>query len=998
VATAVELQSFEARGCDGAVDLRWTTASEIDNLGFHLHRAERPEGPFDRITPSLIPGLGSSPTGSSYRYVDAPLPNGTAVHYELEDIDTGGHGTRHGPVTATPQAGDACEGEPGDSGGDGEGGSSAGVSRRYGEPGEPRLSVLESRPDHVVLELVTPGFDAILDGDGRVRLAVPEFEDPADPGAPAVPFRRAVVAALAGKKVRLGSVQTSEVASFDGFRLTAVGAPEIEVLEGGVVRAGRRRIGSRSSEGRGGFYPRSLARLVRSFFQGETKKAEVALHPLRYDERSGRVQLNGRLVVRLDFAGGEPRERSLGGARGRQPAPGVGGKARGVVAQLVAREEGLYRVAFEDVFGAGGRGVPVSKMRLSRRGEAVAYHVEPPRALFAPGQSLFFLGGGPPNPYGDAVYELELGASGLLMDEVDGAPSGGVVEEVLAERVFEENRFYQAGLLEAPDLWLWDLVVSPGSKSFPFSLGGLAGGSWRWGRVTVRVMGASDLDSELDHHVRVLVNGLPVAEASWSGKTERVIEGELPPGVLQSGENTLTVENVADTGAAYSMVFLNRFTVAYPRLLVAEGDELAFRADEPGTATVEALSGGALVLETTASPAWVRGAAPAPGGLKVRVEAGASYRLFGGASGVRRAEVRRPGRGLLARSNRADWLLLAPREMLAPAAPLVELRKGQGLRTKAVALEDVYEQFGHGETSPEAIHRFLAHAFSSWAPPSPRYVVLLGDSTYDPKDYLGTGVRDRLPSLLRRTSYLWTASDPSLVAVNGDDPVPDLAVGRLPARDVAEAASLVEKVVAFERGGHDLSGAAVLVADDPDAGGDFEADAEALAGGALAGRPIERVFVRELGGATRDAIRSALDAGPGLVSYMGHGGTAVWASENVWNVLDVPGLAPQARPPFLLTMNCLNGFFHFPAADALGEAFFKAEGRGAIAAFSPSGLSVNAAARSYQEAVLAELASGRHRRLGDAILAAQGAYSDGGALPELLAIYHLFGDPALKIR
>jgi hypothetical protein len=76
----------------------------------------------------------------------------------------------------------------------------------------------------------------------------------------------------------------------------------------------------------------------------------------------------------------------------------------------------------------------------------------------------------------------------------------------------------------------------------------------------------------------------------------------------------------------------------------------------------------------------------------------------------------------------------------------------------------------------------------------------------------------------------------------------------------------------------------------------------------------------------------------------------------------------------------------------------KAEGRGAIAAFSPSGLSLDAAAHLYQEAVLGELASGRHDRLGDAILAAQSAYADQGALPELLSVYHLFGDPALKIR
>ena len=70
-------------------------------------------------------------------------------------------------------------------------------------------------------------------------------------------------------------------------------------------------------------------------------------------------------------------------------------------------------------------------------------------------------------------------------------------------------------------------------------------------------------------------------------------------------------------------------------------------------------------------------------------------------------------------------------------------------------------------------------------------------------------------------------------------------------------------------------------------------------------------------------------------------------------------------------MNCLNGYFVAPNFDSLPEALLKAEGRGAMAAFSPSGLSVDGPAHQYHRAVMAELASGQHERLGDAILAAQ---------------------------
>jgi hypothetical protein len=49
-------------------------------------------------------------------------------------------------------------------------------------------------------------------------------------------------------------------------------------------------------------------------------------------------------------------------------------------------------------------------------------------------------------------------------------------------------------------------------------------------------------------------------------------------------------------------------------------------------------------------------------------------------------------------------------------------------------------------------------------------------------------------------------------------------------------------------------------------------------------------------------------------------------------------------------------------------------------------------------ALMAELTRGKHERLGDAVLAAQKAYAEAGPMPELLSIYHLFGDPALRIR
>jgi hypothetical protein len=134
------------------------------------------------------------------------------------------------------------------------------------------------------------------------------------------------------------------------------------------------------------------------------------------------------------------------------------------------------------------------------------------------------------------------------------------------------------------------------------------------------------------------------------------------------------------------------------------------------------------------------------------------------------------------------------------------------------------------------------------------------------------------------------------------------------------------------------------------------------------------------------------------MSYIGHGGIHLWASESLFDTSRVSSLHPQPRMPLLLTLNCLNGYFHFPYFNSLAQELLKAEGKGVIAAFSPSGLSLDQPAHLFHRALLQELLSANHPRLGDAVLTAQEAYAASGAFPELLLIYHLFGDPALRLR
>jgi hypothetical protein len=1054
VATAVTLMSFSALPGDGAVTLEWRTGSELDNLGFHLYRGPSADGPWTRLTSSLIPGLGSSPLGQAYAWLDRGLVNGTAYYYRLEDVDTSSKSTFHGPVSAVPGSETVPEPSPvpeppppGDGGGgDGGGGGSeregpstsscpswvlsaapdavSPVCTRHGSPESVSLQILARDSTSVTLELRTAGFWSLRDAADEVRVFVPGLEFPSDPKAPALPVRRALVDAVVGKQVHLVSAQALDLRGFPELRPSAVGAPEMAVGREGTVRPGRRSVAPPLLSR--GYSPWWVARLAGTVFQGERKSAVVEISPVRFYGRG--LVLATRVRVKLAFSGVAEGEVGTG-SRGRA-RPGKRVLFPQVLAQLFTRGRGLYGVRYEQLFPDRPRGLSTLFLRLQRQGEAVAFHVEPSGWVFGPGSVLYFYAeheASSTDYSGEVAYELVRG-SGERMGVVTGSAWGAAVaSSSTGHASFETNRIYQPGLLEASDIWLWEAMVSGVLRVEPFLLSGVATGSGQPAQLEVVLQGGSDAaETSEDHHVRVNVNGVDVGEAFFDGKRAYRVSAAVPASLLREGANELAVANVGDTGV-YSLVFLDRFELSYPQAPtthqgVFEGvwtqsgtvevggvTAPAVILRDPGLAGPEGSTDAAAIADSsstggTEAPrndggvAWLTGFETTGSSVRFRAEAGHRY-LVVSSEGLLSPRVGRVAPSTLQdASNQADYLVIGPRELLVAAEPLVERRRSQGLSSRAVSLEEIASEFGHGQASAEAIREFLSYAYHSWQPPSPRYVLLLGDATYDPRHFLSTSWASPLPALFTKTSYLWTVSDPALAAVNGEDELPDLAIGRLPATTVQQAEALVSKILAWEESGHGLEGNAVLVADTPDAGGDFEADVEDLRASFLSDRATTTLKVRELGSGARPAILDAFDEGASLVSYVGHGGTAVWSSENVLNSWDVPSLRAQSRQPLLLTMNCLNGYFVAPNLDSLSEALVKAEGRGAVAAFSPSGLSLDGPAHEYERALVAELASGRHERLGDALLAAQRDYAETGLMPELLSVYQLLGDPATGIR
>ena len=82
--------------------LKWTTASEVENFGFDIYRAETENGPFDRITPEPIAGAGTTDEPQNYVFVDAEIDPTRDYYYYIESISLGGVREVFSPVIRSP--------------------------------------------------------------------------------------------------------------------------------------------------------------------------------------------------------------------------------------------------------------------------------------------------------------------------------------------------------------------------------------------------------------------------------------------------------------------------------------------------------------------------------------------------------------------------------------------------------------------------------------------------------------------------------------------------------------------------------------------------------------------------------------------------------------------------------------------------------------------------------------------------------------------------------
>jgi hypothetical protein len=509
------------------------------------------------------------------------------------------------------------------------------------------------------------------------------------------------------------------------------------------------------------------------------------------------------------------------------------------------------------------------------------------------------------------------------------------------------------------------------------------------------------------HLVNVLVNDVMVGSMSYDSQQYAEQTFNLAVSQLHEGDNVIKFV-VAGGSGDHSLYSYARLT--YPRTFRASNDTLAFSLRSTQTVKVDGFTTPNIRMLDISDPAAVQemrpivedtgsGVSLSLPSIGAKAKGSRTFLALPSGSFLRPASLVFNQPSALNQAgnpaNAADLLIISHQAFIASLAPLVSRRQAEGFTVKVVDIEDVFDEFSYGMHTPEAITDFVSRARSTWIK-APRYLLLVGDASYDPRNYEGGGSFDLVPTKLIDTVFMETGSDDTLTDFDGDG-IPEVPVGRLPIRTVADANLVISKIVNFSPS--NVPQSALMVADTQ---GSYFFNFEQANEDLIPLLPsnmqanVQRVYRSQQASdkAARDNIIAAINSGPALVNYSGHGNVNVWTGAPIFSTSDAMVLTNGNKLSLVVVMDCLNGYFVAPPIDCISEALMKAPNGGAVASFSSSGLTIPIGQHAMGQQLFNLLYSGAPMALGDATRQAKAATTD----IDVRRSWILFGDPSMKIR
>ena len=376
-----------------------------------------------------------------------------------------------------------------------------------------------------------------------------------------------------------------------------------------------------------------------------------------------------------------------------------------------------------------------------------------------------------------------------------------------------------------------------------------------------------------------------------------------------------------------------------------------------------------------------------------------------------RADASSNLRGL---SNGADYIIITHSKFSSIANQLASFRANNfpdesipNPRIQVIDVQQIYDEFSYGLLSPFALKDFVKYAFENWQSPAPSYVVLIGDMSYDYRGLLQSSRPNFIPSIpYFAYQYGQAVSDNLIVAVSGNDVLPDLAIGRLSIETVDEGNILLQKLFNYPADNSKAWKENVLLlasglSPEDELSFGFNDSSLALNKNYIEpeGYTSSKVFRYPSNSAQLpyegdgSTIRKEIDKGAVLVNYYGHGGGYQWDLTFLND--DIYQLENGGRLPLVLSVTCYTA--HFDNQDVFGEQFNKVEGKGSIGFYGSAGLTYWDRGATLNNKLFDEIFHKKNYVVGKAILNSKNRVSLDGVMETQIALLTYLGDPVLKL-
>jgi uncharacterized repeat protein (TIGR01451 family) len=513
------------------------------------------------------------------------------------------------------------------------------------------------------------------------------------------------------------------------------------------------------------------------------------------------------------------------------------------------------------------------------------------------------------------------------------------------------------------------------------------------------------------HDVAISLNGTTLGDVNFTGQDKGKFSIDIPPALLQEGANTLTL--TAQNGE-YDTSLLQTIRITYPHTYTTDFDALILTGRAGDQINVTGFTQASItVLDITdpkqpveITPAIAVGARSNEYSIGLQVP----WSAVSGSTGrlarhvmMAVASDRIYSPAAVRQNHPSHWhraqpgsevVIVSAESFMGALGPILSAHKAEGKSSVVISVDDLYDEFTFGQHSPFAIRDFLQNAVKVWQT-APKYLLLNGRASLDPRNYLGFGHLDFVPTKIVPTPMLMTASDDWFSDFNNAG-MPTIATGRLPATTLAEAQLMAQKIGTYEGQSTDgpWSSQVLMVADVNDTI-NFTQESQIVQAVLPPTLQVTDVFATNISiPDARQDILNAIDSGQSLVNYSGHGSEDQWSGDDLFSNDSVPLLTNGNSLPVFLIMDCLNGFFQDVYEEPLAVTLMLAPNGGAVAVFASSGLNQSSPQTTLNKLVVQNAMGSAQLALGDAILKAKAGITD----LIVRKTFNLLGDPTMRIK